>query len=516
MGRVAGKRRRRAHGGVAAAVVLLAALAAAGCREAPPVSEVRVAYDHMAVTLDPHAHDDSVTRSVLSAVYEPLVCLSPGLEVRPCLASTWTTPAPDVWHFTIRKGVLFHDGRPLEAGDVVFSLERARKSPGSAVASYLGSVSGVRVSREQPGVVEIRTSAPAPLLLSRLALVPIVPREFDPEHPVGTGPYRFGGREGERELLLERWERYWGRSAPFEHVHVLGIDDDEELAEKVARDEVDVVASVRAGVLLRNPPARDWYVERLPALSTAMLALDVRRWPTSEPRVREAVDLAIDREQLVREAFPDHDASPAVTLVPVEVFGFSEAGTVPRPDPERARTLLRSAGVLPGTGIVIRAAALPAGVRQSLETSLRWIGLEVRFEELTFRELYQGILQGETSCHILGWNFPLADAMDFFEAMVHTRDPGRRYGLQNGSGYSNPQVDRWIERGVLEVAASRRLELMRKIQERVARDRPYLPLYHRRRLSLVRRPFAIAHRAGSWLLPQEITLESGRGSGGDT
>ncbi len=495
-------------------VLTLGMLGAVGCGKPAAVSEVRVAYDHQVVTLDPHGHDDAVTRSVLAAIYEPLVCLSPDLELLPCLASTWTTPSPNVWHFTIRRGVRFHDGRPLGADDVLFSLNRARRSPSSAVATYLGSVSSVRIAGDQPNVVEIRTTAPAPLLLSRLAMVPIVPADYDPGTPVGTGPYRLGSMKDERELVLERWEKYWGRSATFEHIHVLAIPDGPGLERAVSGREVDVVANVSARFLLRNPPSKEWHVARVPALATTMLAFNVRQWPASESRVREAVDLAIDRTRLVQEAFPDHDALPAITLIPVEVFGFSEVGKVPPPDPDRARELLRSAGVAPGTELLIQIAALPDTVQRSLRTSLEWIGLGVRFEMLPWKDLYTRIVEGRAASYILGWNFPLADAMDFFDSMVHSRDPEHHYGLQNGSGYSNPQVDRWIERAALEVGASRRLELIRRIHERVARDRPYIPLYHRQRLSLVRKPFSIAHRVGSWVLPQEIGLEGGERSGG--
>jgi len=490
-------------------VVLIVVLAGGGCRKQTPVGEVRIAYDHPLVTLDPHGHDDSVTRSVLSAVYEPLACLGPDLEVRPCLAERWTTPQPSVWRFKVRAGVLFHDGRPLRADDVLASLLRAWKSKESAVGSYLSSVEAISLAKDDPSTIEIRTAEPTPLFLSRLAMIPIVPADFDPQHPVGTGPYRLTGKSPMADLVLERWDRYWGRSGVFDRIRILGVPPGERLRRLIAEGTIDVVTNVSASFVDSVSPSHEWYVERTPALATTILTLNVLHWPLSDPRVREAIDLAIDRKRLVEEAFPNRDVSPAVSLIPVEVFGFCEAGAVPPPDPERARQLLRGAGIPQGTRITIDVSGMPPAVLDSLSASLLWVGLKTEFEDYPWRVLYDRMEKQRSPAHIFGWNFPLADASDFFESCVHTRDPAEHLGFQNSAGYSNAQVDRWIDGFSRESSTSRRLELIRKILTRLGRDRPYLPLYHRKHLLLVRKPFAVPRRAGSWVLPQEVYLQDG-------
>lgn len=488
-------------------LVLAFVLPGAGCHRRPEILEVRMAYEHPVVTLDPHAHDDAVTRSILAAVFEPLVCLGPDLEVRPCLAERWTTPAPTLWRFKVREGVLFHDGRQLRRDDVLASLLRAWKSKGSAIGSYLSSVVAISLAGDEPCTVEIRTAEPAPLLLSRLAMIPIVPTDFDEQRPVGTGPYRLGRRVSPSDLILERWDRYWGRSGNFDRVRILGIPPGERLRRLITEGSVDVVTTVSASFIASVSSAKDWYVERTPALATTLLALNVLRWPLSDPRVRQAIDLAIDRKRLVEEAYPDQDVSPARSLIPVEVFGYCEAGSVPAPDPDRARQLLREAGIPQGTTLTIESSNTPPAVLDSLSASLLWIGIKVEFQDYPWSILYRRMLNGQSPAQIFGWNFPLADASDFFESCVHSRDLVEHLGIQNSSRYSNAQVDRWIDGFSRESSTSRRLELIRKILIRLGRDRPYLPLYHRKHLLLVRKPFAVPRRAGSWVLPQEVYVK---------
>jgi len=488
-------------------VAFFAFLTVVGCHEQAPVSEVRMAYDHALVTLDPHGHDDSVTRSVLSAVYEPLACLGPDLEVRPCLAKRWTTPEPLVWRFKVRDGVLFHDGRPLRADDVLASLIRAWKSKQSAVGSYLASVEAISLAKDDPSTIELRTTEPTPLILSRLAMIPIVPADFDPQHPVGTGPYRLAADSPMTDLVLERWDRYWGRSGVFDRIRILGVPAGEQLRQLITGGAVDVVTNVSASFINSVSLSQEWYVERTPALATTILALNVLHWPLSDPRVREAIDLAIDRKALVEEAFPDRDVSPAASLIPVEVFGFCEAGAVPPPDPERARRLVRSAGIPQGTRITIDVSGMPSAVLDSLSASLLWIGLKADFQDYPWTILYDRMERSDSTAHVFGWNFPLADASDFFESCVHSRSPAEHLGFQNSSGYSNAQVDRWIDGFSHGSSTSRRLELIRKILTRLGQDRPYLPLYHRKHLLLVRKPFAVPRRVGSWVLPQEVGVQ---------
>jgi peptide/nickel transport system substrate-binding protein len=490
----------------ALAVVLALAAGLTGCRR--PATEtvtLRLGYGHDLVTFDPYAHDDSVTRSVLSALYEPLVSLSPDLEVEPCLAERWTTPTESTWRFKIRRGVLFHDGRPLTVDDVLASLRRAIESPESVVATYLTTVE--KVHRDNGDFVEVTTRAPFPLLLSRLAFVPIVPADFDPARPIGTGPYRLVSAPGERPLRLERWVAYWGKRPTADRIEIFGVNVSRDLAGALNRNQIDVMATVTSEFLQQWTLRPPWHVERVPSLTTTVLGINVLRWPFTDPRVREAIDLSIDRRRLVETAFPAGEAMPAASLIPVEVFGFSPTSVVSPADPDRARQLLRAAGVPGGTEIVLEHAGVQPGTLAYLQRTLGEIGFKVGVVRYPWEQFYPRFIGGDSGLFLFGWNFPFADASDMLDSVIHSRNPEKHLGLQNGSGYSNALVDRWIEEAAQEPRSAQRLELLRQALRREAEDRPYLPLYHASRMVLARVPFSVVQRSGSWILPQEILVE---------
>ena len=139
-----------------------------------------------------------------------------------------------------------------------------------------------------------------------------------------------------------------------------------------------------------------------------------------------------------------------------------------------------------------------------LVRALRAVGLETEIHRQAYEDLYRRIEEGDVGAFIVTWNFSTGDASGFLESMVHSRDPARSLGLLNGSGYGDPQLDGWIGAAAREPVEARRLELLRWSLARVANDRPYLPLFHRARLALVRDPFAIQPRPGFLVAPADI------------
>ena len=140
--------------------------------------------------LDPHLYNDFVSFEVCANAFEGLTRLDRNLGVEPALAESWSSPDELTWHFRLRSGVRFHDGRELQAADVVFSIERARSHPRSEFRGYLVSVRAVRALG--PRGVEIVTERPSPLLLNRLSFIGVVPAGGPDEirEPIGSGPFR--------------------------------------------------------------------------------------------------------------------------------------------------------------------------------------------------------------------------------------------------------------------------------------------------------------------------------------
>lgn len=483
-----------------------------GCRKETAQTEVdrvRLAYQHTMVTMDPHAHNDGVTGAVLAAIYQALVEIEPGAVVRPVLAERWITPNETTWRFTLRRGVLFHDGTVVRVADVVASIRRARFDPQSVLATYMDGIEDVQPVADEPMAFEVTTNGPFPLLLSRLAMIAIVPEVFDPAVPLGTGPYRCVSGDARQTIVLERWQEFWGDPPPVSSVVISMVPTDEELIALMLAGDVDVVGKGGLDFLvrfdLREVPGT-WSVIRNPATTTTMVGLNLLHQPFDDVRVRMALDLALNRKKLVEEGLPEGSAVAAYSLVPEEVFGASPFGRDPEQDLDGALALLAQAGVGEGAVVRLQHSRVSPPLVELVADTFRRLGFTVEIEDMPYDVFYRSIEDASLEAYIFGWNFLFGDASDFLDGLVHTRDPERKFGQLNGTGFSDPHVDQWIEEAEREPDTGKRLQRLRSALAAVERERPYLPIYHASRQAYFREPFTMEARPGSWLQPQDILV----------
>jgi peptide/nickel transport system substrate-binding protein len=483
-------------------VVVVSALAL-GCAQAPPVRSLRMVYPHELVTMDPHAHGDAVTGLVLSAVYESLVRFEPGQPVKPGLADRWTTPDESTWRIHVRDGVRFHDGSTLEPEDVVASIERARAS--RILGHQLDEIERVQILEGDERTIEITTGKPAPLLLTRFESVAIVPRGFNTANPIGTGPYRWRVGSVQGPVVLERWGDYWARAPDFDEITIQFVSVHEELAELLHNQKLDVVASVTVSYVKDHEPAQSWRVVALPTVATTYLGINVTRPPLDDLQVREAIDSLIDRPKLVTKAYPPGLATPATSLVSPEVFGYSPAHRRHGPDLDRARQLLSEAGIAPGTRLKLDHQERNASVIGPLVDSMAEVGIEIEPQLHQYEPFYRRIEAAENELFLFSWNFNIADASPFLDAIIHSRDPLRGLGSFNGAAVGDPKLDRLIEEAAHETRSEARLELLQLVLADVSAVHAYLPLFQPAALALVRDPFDVVGRR---VRPQDVRLKN--------
>jgi peptide/nickel transport system substrate-binding protein len=481
----------------------VAVIIASACAQPPPVQSLRMAYPHELVTMDPHAHADAVTTLVLSAVYESLVRFEPGQPVKPGLADRWTTPDQSTWRIHVRDGVRFHDGTRLTPADVMASIERARAS--RVLGHQLDEIDQVQLLESDERSIEITTRRPAPLLLTRLESVAIVPRDFNPANPIGTGPYRWRVGSVQGPVVLERWDDYWARAPDFDEITIQFVSVLEELADLIHNQKLDVVASVTASYVRDHEPALSWRVVALPTVATAYLGINVTRPPLDDLRVREAIDEVIDRPTLVAAIYPPGLATPATSLVSPEVFGFSPAHRRHGPDLDNAKRLLAEAGVAAGTRLQLDHQERYAPVVGPLADTLAEIGIAIEPQLHQYESFYRRIEAAENELFLFSWNFTIADASPFLDAIVHSREPLRGFGSFNGAAVSDAELDRMIEEAAHETRSEARLELLQLVLADVGAVHAYLPLFQPAALALVREPFDVT---GRQVRPQDVRLKN--------
>lgn len=335
--------------------------------------------------LDPHKTIGFASHRAFELVYTSLVRYDKELQIESDLASEWDQPDPTTWVFTLREGVLFHNGRELTAEDVKYSFERVTDPDvGSPYASLYEPIESIDVVDTY--TVQINLKHPYPALLDNIAMLrgsAIVPREVVEENgdlsqvAVGTGAFKLTSYVPDEAITYERNDDFYRDGLPYLDGIVYQIITDETSRLAVIRGgEVDFAAlGPETAVRLENS---DLNVIEIKNFELPQFMLNASRAPFDDPRVREAIQLAIDREALLNGVVNGQGvlSGPIPTghaySVPVEELSYEV-------DLERAKALLEEAGYPDGFSTNIVTSSLRpewANIAIIIQSNLAQIGID--------------------------------------------------------------------------------------------------------------------------------------------
>jgi peptide/nickel transport system substrate-binding protein len=419
--------------------------------------------------------NESYTLNVNANLVEGLVRLDSQLRIAPGLAWRWETPDERTYLFELRHGVRFSDGRPLTADDVVASLQAVRRGR-SGLQDYLDAVETVRALG--PDKVEIRTRGPYRILLGKLPFAPVVPAPLvEAQAAPGTGPYRLERWDRGREFTLVRNPMYRGTPAPFARARFLVAPDDRRRIEMVANGSADLADEVPPELLGAYSGRRDMRVVARPGLRVLLLAMRVDRPPFSDPRLREALDLALDRAELIRDALAER-AEPAAQPVPRSVLGFNPEIAAGSPDRARARRLLAEAGFPRGLELRLDGPfnryVNDRQILAEIASQLGEVGVRITVNAEDKGAFFERIYRGDSALFLVGRSCETGDGGDTLERSFHTR--AGLLGSANTTGLSDAELDRLIERAWLADTEQERVDALRRAMARAVASRSQLPL----------------------------------------
>jgi peptide/nickel transport system substrate-binding protein len=499
----------RSNGPPALAVaLLLSLLLAAGCRQPRTPSLIRIAHEADVISLDPAGDAEAVTHSILSNIFESLVAFDRDMKLVPALAATWSTPDEKTWLVELRRGVRFHDGRPLTAVDVKATYDRIRSDPSSGVKGQLATVASVDAVSALS--LRITTSEPDPLLLNRLSYVLVAPARFDAARPVGTGPYRFVRWERGSVLEVQAFEDHWRGRPPIDRVEFIAVEEGPRSLLALREGQVDVLRPV--------PEELAAQVRELPGIDLKMrtgttsfylwfdcLRHEERRSPFADRRVRRAVSIAIDRQELVRRV--GGQSLPAYQIVQQGVFGHVSGMPPIVASVDEARRLLVQAGYANGFDQVLvhRRSSTLAAAAAAIKAMLARAGVRLRVEARDWPAVVEGWRTGTLPFFLAAWRFESGDAFSLLRDCLFTRDPVRGTGRYN-AGFSDPEIDRLIQENAQIFGDVDRLRHYEGLMRRVLEDAAVVPLYHRADLYGVSRRVQWEPRLDGMLLASEMSL----------
>jgi peptide/nickel transport system substrate-binding protein len=456
-------------------VLATLALGCAACGPGPAAPErraLRIAVAPEVASLEPSALAHG-GQAVLCNVFEGLVAFDAQMRVVPALALRWESPDDATWRFYLRPGVRLHDGRVLTAQDVVASLERSRQA-GARGAGNLAVVASV--STPSPGVVEIRTSRPEPMLLNSLVPTFVASPGGAPGTlgPVGTGPYRVVAFDGKQSLELASFAGYWRGSAAEPRLRFVFERDPQRRLKLLGDGAVDV--ALRLPEDAQAPAGGGFRLFSRAAPGVRLLGLRVAAPPFSDLRLRQAIDLALDRETITRDLLAGR-ARPLGQLLPQGFFGHVPELRPRIRDLAAARRLVAEATHGRGVAVTLAHGKGRQPEAERIAAQLQQAGLRVSLESREVSEISAALARGDFPMILWSLISYTGDANDVFGNVLHSPDPAHGWGEQNSFGYRSAALDRLVERAAAAQAMGARLELFQAAMRQAMQDLVLLPLW---------------------------------------
>jgi peptide/nickel transport system substrate-binding protein len=284
--------------------------------------------------------------------------------LEPGLATSWKWVKPTVIEFKLRAGVKFHDGSTMSAEDVAFSLNRVfqKKHPDFSTVRgrYLDYFERVEVVdpltvhihlTKQDPVAEIRLSEPQASIVPK-AHVEKVGHDGSKIKVIGAGPYKVVSFTPEQELVVERFNDYWGKKAPLKRIQFIAIPEISSRITALVNKEVDIILMItpdQEGALQGRPGIKT--ISRVIS-SYHLYVINMYRPPTDNQKVRLAMKLAVDRKKLVQGLWAGKGEVPKTHQFPEYAGMYMPELELVKYDPERARQLVKESGY-DGTPIVL-------------------------------------------------------------------------------------------------------------------------------------------------------------------
>jgi dipeptide transport system substrate-binding protein len=465
---------------------------------------------------DPAPFTTAGTFDAAAQIYDRLVSFEPGTtRPAPGLAERWDV-SPDGLRYTfhLRPGVKFHSTagfaptRDLNADDVIFSLERQMRTDnpwygyaGGAWPYAEGLSLGARIKefvRDDDLTVSVVLERPDATLPAVLALdfAAILSKEYADRlvaegrmerlgtQPVGTGPFRLGGMNGDGRVRFMANDAYWGGRPKLDELDFLLVPDPRERLSKLRAGECQVAADLEPAAVAEARKEASLSVSGAPALDLAYLAFNTTLKPFDDAGVRRALSMAIDRQAIVDTVYGG-EALAARGPLPPAVWAADKSAAAIRHDPETAMRLLADAGV---NGLTLRIWTMPEPrpfdpdpkrLAEMIAADFAKIGVAVsEIESPPWPEFVKSTAARDRDGVVLyGWTGDTGDPDEYLGPLLGCDG----VGSSNRAIWCDPRFQDAIIRARATPDPAERVKLYDEAQKLAAEEAPIVPLVHTRR-----------------------------------
>ncbi len=420
-------------------------------------------------TIDAHLPTGDPDAMRVCQLYEPLAMRTPDFSRLEMILAESIEPdgrQADSWTVRLRDGVVFHDGRPLRAEDVIFSLRRIVDPKDPKVgASLIGDIDVARMRKLDARTVRIPLKRPNATFPDAVGVYNngIVPTDYDPKQPVGTGPFKFKSFAPGEQSTFVRNPRYWREGQPLvDELVIVDFTQDTAKVNALLSGQVQVIDSLPAAQLAQVKANSALRVVTSPTGLWQPFTMRADQKPFDDVRVRQAFRLIVDRPQMVEQVLAGQGRVANDLYSPYDPC-FDQGLPQRKQDLEQAKSLLKAAGQA-DMRIELVTAPVFAGIVEAATVfaeQAKGAGVDVRV-----RKVDSGTYFGD---NYLKWTF----AQDFWGT--------RTYLVQVAQGnlpdspfdethWRDPQFEKLIGQAQAELDEGRRCELLGEAQ-RIQHDR---------------------------------------------
>ena len=439
--------------------------------------------------LDPTLARSFVGRVVFASLCDKLFNIDEKLNIVPQLATGYQwSPDNKALTLKLRQGVTFHDGEKFDAAAVKFNIERHKTMAGSNRRGELAPVTSVDVV--DPATVRLNLSAPFSPLLAQLtdrAGMMVSPKAAQAEgdkfgaKPVCSGPFRFVERVPQDRIVLERYANYWNKAQiHFDKVIYTPIPDATVRLANLRSGQLDYIERAAPSDMEKIAAEKKFKIARITEIGYQGITINVGKSERAkanplgrDPRVREAFELALDRQGLVQVVM-DNEAIVGNQWVAPSNSWYAKNVPVPKRNIERAKALLKEAGVTnPSFTLVTPTTSDAQRIALVVQAMAREAGFDVKIQAAEFATSLNMADKGDFEAYVLAWS--------------GRPDPdGNLYSFHackqplNYSGYCDAQTDALIKQSRETLDPAARKKVFEQVAARVLKERPIVYLYHRK------------------------------------
>ena len=438
--------------------------------------------------LDPTLSRTFVGRIVFAALCDKLFDIDEKLAIVPQLAAghEWSADSKALT-IKVRPNVTFHDGEKLDAAAVKFNIERHKTMAGSNRRGELVPVASVDVV--DPMTVRLNLNAPFSPLLAQLADragMMVSPKAAQASgdkfgaKPVCSGPFQFVERVAQDRIVVERFANYWDKGQiHVERIVYLPIVDPTVRLANLKAGQLDFIERVASSDVPSLRSDSRFKISKITEIGYQGITINVGKSDLAgkhalgrDPRVREAFELALDRDGIVQVVMEGEAIAGNQWVAPSNPF-YAKSLPVPKRDVARAKQLLQQAGV-PNPSVTLMTATTGDAqkIAQVVQSMVKEAGFDVKIQSTEFATSLDMADKGQFEAYVLAWS-GRADPDGNIFSFDACKQP------LNYAGYCKPEVDELLTRARTERDLVQRAKLYEQVAAHALKDRPIVYLYHR-------------------------------------